>query len=82
MDFVRDSVVSGRHFRTFIVMDDCSTEALAIEIDTSLSSKRVIRSLERIIEDRGKTAVLRSDKGSEFTSKDLELWCKDNEIML
>jgi putative transposase len=52
MDFMSDSVVSGRRFRTFNVMDDCSREALAIEIDTSLSSKRVIRTLERIIEDR------------------------------
>jgi len=82
MDFMSDSVVSGRRFRTFNVMDDCSREALAIEIDTSLSSKRVIRTLERIIEDRGKPAILRSDNGPEFTSKDLELWCQDNEITL
>ena len=82
MDFMSDSVVSGRRFRTFNVMDDCSREALAIEIDTSLSAKRVIRTLERIIEDRGKPAILRSDNGPEFTSKDLEIWCKDNEITL
>ena len=82
MDFMSDSVVSGRRFRTFNVMDDCSREALAIEIDTSLSSKRVIRTLERIIEDRGKPVILRSDNGPEFTSKDLELWCQDNEITL
>lgn len=48
-----DIVVSGRRFRTFNVMDDCSREALAIEIDTSLSSQRAIRTLERIIKDRG-----------------------------
>lgn len=82
MDFMSDSVVSGRRFRTFNVMDDCSREALAIEIDTSLSAKRVIRTLERIIEDRGKPAILRSDNGPEFTSKDLEIWCKDQEITL
>jgi len=82
MDFMSDSVVSGRRFPTFNVMDDCSRDALAIEIDTSLSSKRVIRTLERIIEDRGKPAILRSDNGPELTSKDLELCCQDNEITL
>ena len=53
MDFMSDSMVGNRKFRTLNVMDDCSREVLAIEIDTSLSSKRVIRTLERIIEQRG-----------------------------
>ncbi len=69
MDFMSDIVVSGRRFRTFNLMDDCSREALAIEIDTSLSSKRVIRTLERIIEDRGKPAILRSDNGQSLHLK-------------
>lgn len=47
MDFMSDSMVGGRKFRTFNVMDDCSREALAIEVDTSLSSKRIIRILNR-----------------------------------
>ena len=46
MDFMSDSMVGNRKFRTLNVMDDCSREVLAIEIDTSLSSKRVIRTLE------------------------------------
>lgn len=82
MDFMSDSVVSGRRFRTFNPMDDCLREALAIEIDTSLSSKRVISTFERIIDERGKPAVLRSDNGPEFTSKDLVIWCNDKEITL
>ena len=80
MDFMSDSIVSGRKFRTLNVMDDCSREALAIEVDTSLSAKRVIRVLERIIEDRGKPTAIRTDNGPEFTSKDLELWAMEKEI--
>jgi putative transposase len=38
MDFMSDSMVGGRKFRTFNVMDDCTREALAMEVDTSLSS--------------------------------------------
>jgi len=50
-------------------MDDCTREALAIEIDTSLSSKRIIRTLESVIAWRGKPQVIRTDNGPEFTSK-------------
>lgn len=80
MDFMSDSLVSGRKFRTLNVMDDCSREALAIEVDSSLSSKRVIRVLERVIQQRGKPQVIRVDNGPEYTSKDFELWAKDQQI--
>ena len=64
-----DSIMGVRKFRTFNVMDDCTREALAIEIDTSLSSKRIIRTLESVIAWRGKPQVIRTDNGPEFTSK-------------
>lgn len=82
MDFMSDSMVGGRKFRTLNIMDDGSREALAIEVDTSLSSKRVIRVLERIIEERGKPECIRTDNGPEFTSKDMELWAKDKGIIM
>lgn len=77
-----DSMVGNRKFRTLNVMDDCSREVLSIEIDTSLSSKRVVRVLERIIEVQGKPVTIRTDNGPEFTSKELELWAKDKGIHL
>lgn len=80
VDFMSDSMIGNRKFRTFNVIDDCSREALAIEVDTSLSSKRIIRTLERIIDANGKPATVRSDNGPEFTSKDFELWAKEKGI--
>lgn len=82
MDFMSDAMVGNRKFRTFNVMDDCSREALAIEIDTSLSSKRITRILDRIIEIRGKPTAIRADNGPEFTSKELEPWAKDRAITI
>lgn len=82
MDFMSDSMVGGRKFRTFNVMDDCTREALAIDVDTSLSSKRIIRTLNRTIEMHGKPAAVRVDNGPEFTSNDFELWAKENEITI
>lgn len=54
-------------------MDDCSQEALVIEIDTSLSSKRVTTVLDRVIQRRGKPKAIRVDNGAEYTSKVFEL---------
>jgi len=82
MDFMSDSMVGNRKFRTLNVMDDCSREVLAIEVDTLLSSRRVIRTLNRIIEQRGKPVSIRTDNCPEFTSKDLELWSLDKGINL
>ena len=82
MDFMCDSMVHGRKFRSFNVIDDGSREALAIEVDTSISSKRVIRTLERTIDIHGKPEAVRVDNGPEFTSKDFELWAKENDIKI
>ena len=75
-----DSKVGNRKFRTLNVIDDCSRGVLAIEVDTSLSSRRVIRTLNRIIEQRGKIVSIRTDNGPEFTSKNLDLWMLDKRI--
>lgn len=82
MDFMSDSLVCGRKFRTLNIIDDCNREALAIEVDTSISSKRVIRTLEKVIAKNGKPRTIRVDNGPEFTSKDFELWCRDKEITI
>jgi len=50
MDFMHDQLDEGRTFRLFDVLDDFNREALGIEVDFSLPSERVIRSLEQIIQ--------------------------------
>lgn len=66
MDFMSDSITgTNRKFRTFNVIDDSTREALAIEVDTSISAQRVIRVLNRIIEREGKALRIRVDNGPE-----------------
>ena len=48
-DFMSDSLVSGRAFRTLNILDDFNREALWIEVDTSLPAERVIRVVEMLI---------------------------------
>jgi putative transposase len=54
MDFMADRLGDGRAFRLLNVLDDFNREGLGIEVDFSLPAERVIRSLDRIIEWRGK----------------------------
>ena len=82
MDFMHDSLVDGRSFRTFNVMDDYNREALGIEVDLSLPSARVIRALEQIIQWRGKPEVIRCDNGPENVSLQMQRWAKKQGIRL
>lgn len=77
IDFMSDSLVDGRKYRLFNVIDDFNRESLAIEVDTSLPSLRVIRVLEKLIAQRGHPANIRCDNGPEFISHKLEQWCSD-----
>ena len=77
IDFMSDSLADGRKFRLLNIIDDFNRESLAIEVDTSLPSLRVIRVLERLISQRGKPANIRCDNGPEFISHKLEEWCND-----
>lgn len=54
MDFMHDQLEDGRSYRLLNVLDDFNREGLAIEVDLSLPSERVIRALDQIIEWRGK----------------------------
>jgi len=58
-DVMADRLGDGRAFRLFNVLDDFNREGLGIEVDFSLPAERVIRSLNRIIEWRGKPETIR-----------------------
>ncbi len=82
MDFMSDSLIDGRSLRTFNLIDDYNRECLAIDVDLSMPSLRVIRSLEQVIEWRGKPAALRCDNGPEYISGALANWANQHRITL
>ena len=82
MDFMADRLDDGRAFRLLNVLDDFNREGLGIEVDFSLPAERVIRSLERIIEWRGKPARIRVDNGPEYISGKLRAWAEKHGISL
>jgi len=52
------------------------------EVDFSLPSQRVICTLDRIIEWRGKPKIIRCDNGPEYISAALQNWAKKEKIVL
>jgi len=68
MDFMADQLADGRSIRTLCVLDDFNREALCIEVDFLLHAERVVRSLNQIIEWRGKPQAIRVDNGPEYIS--------------
>jgi len=53
MDFMRDTLASGAAFRSLTVVDTCTRESPAIEVDTSLPGERVVTVLDAIATERG-----------------------------
>lgn len=79
---MHDQLVDGRSIRLFNVIDDFNREALGIEIDFSLPSERVIRSLKQIIGWRGKPLAIRCDNGPEYLSPAITDWAAQWGIKL
>jgi putative transposase len=82
MDFVADSLFNGRRLRILTVVDDFSKECPVLEVDHSLTGKRVTRVLERVALTRGLPEVITVDNGPEFISKALDAWAYANGVKL
>jgi putative transposase len=80
LDFVMDTLTSGRRFRILTVVDDFTRECLTLVADTSLTAPRVVRELDRIVELRGRPRMIVSDNGTEFTSNAILAWQQEREV--
>lgn len=82
MDFMHDQMADGRTYRLFNVIDDFNREGLTVEVDFSLPAERVRRSLNQLIEWRGKPKQIRCDNGPEYISGLLITWAEEQGIKL
>jgi putative transposase len=80
LDFVHDQLATGRRFRVLNIVDDVTRECLAAVPDTSISGRRVVRELSRLITWRGKPGMIVSDNGTELTSNAVLAWCEQAGI--
>lgn len=80
MDFVHDQLSTGQRIRTLTIIDSFTRECLALEVDTSLPSVRVIRALDQIGQVRALPKVIRTDNGPEFTSRRFLSWALEKQV--
>jgi putative transposase len=82
MDFMMDSLATGRRLRTLNVVDDYIRECLRIEVDTSLGGERVARVLEPLRWQEGGPQVIVIDHDPEFTSRAMDRWADRRGVRL
>jgi putative transposase len=82
MDFMSDCVSRGRVIRMLTVVDACTRECPAIEVDTSLGGLRVRRVLDRIASQRGLPEAIVLDNGPEFRGRALAAWSAERGVRL
>jgi len=58
-----------------VVLDECTSEFLAIKVGRHFESKAVARVLDKLTAIRGAPVRLRSGNGSELASSSVRNWC-------
>lgn len=74
MDFVHDQTYDGGRLRILTVIDTHSRFVPAIDVRRTYKGSDVVATLERVCKKVGYPRTIRVDQGSEFVSKDLDLW--------
>lgn len=82
MDFEMDFLGSGRRFRSFNIVDDCTRECPGLLVDTSIGGVRVTRFLDELADRHGLPGTIVVDNGSEFTSRAFLAWAEKRGITL
>jgi putative transposase len=82
MDFVSDGLADSRRLRCLTIVDDCTRECVAIEVDTSITGSRVKAVLERLAETRGLPSSITVDHGPEFEGQLLDAWAYQRRVQL
>ena len=80
MDFVSDSLCSGRRLKCLTVADDFSHECVDIAVDFGIGGEYVTRLLDQAARFRGYPQAVRTDNGPEFTSRAFLGWAQRHGI--
>jgi putative transposase len=81
-DFVFDRTAEGRVLKCLTIVDDATTEAVAIVPARALGGLPVTRVLEQLAASRGLPQILRTDNGPEFCGRALLTWAHDRGLTL
>jgi len=82
MDFVHDQLASGHKIRILTVVDTFSRYSPVVDPRFSYRAEDVVNTLERVCGMIGYPKTIRVDQGTEFVSRDLDLWAYTNNVIL
>jgi putative transposase len=82
MDFVHDQLATGRKLRVLTIVDTFSRFSPAVEPRFTFRGADVVEVLERVGREVGFPATIRVDQGTEFVSRDLDLWAYQRGVTL
>ncbi len=81
-DFVFDRTAEGRVLKCLTIVDDATTEAVAVVPARALGGLPVTRVLDRLALERGMPGVLRTDNGLEFCGRAMLTWAHARGVTL
>ena len=82
MDFLHDQLATGRKIRVLTIVDTFSRFSPALDARLSYRGEDVVATLERVCRTAGYPKAIRVDQGSEFISRDLDLWAYARGVTL
>lgn len=82
MVFVHDQLATGRKLRVLTVVDTFSRYVPVLDARFTYRGEDVVATLEQVCKRTGYPATIRVDQGSEFISKDMDLWAYANDVTL
>lgn len=82
MDFVFDRVAGGRQVKVPGIVDDGTTECVAVHPEHAIGGDHLVRILDRICQRRGYPKVIRTDNGKEFTGRAMLTWAHEHGVQL
>lgn len=82
MDFVHDQLATGKKLRILTIVDTHSRLCAATDPRFTYRGEDVVQTLERVCRRIGYPKTIRVDNGSEFVSRDLDLWAYANGVTL
>ena len=81
-DFVFDRTAEGRVLKCLTIVDDATTEAVAVVPARALGGLPVTRVLDQLAVTRGLPQVLRTDNGLEFCGQAMLTWAHAHGVTL
>jgi putative transposase len=76
LDFEFDETADLRRLKLLNIVDEHTREALAMDVDRSITADKVVACLERLIAERGAPGFIRMDNGPEMIAWVLRDWCR------